>query len=55
MFFKTQESMKTIYHSNVLNKKNMHFVVAMSNSHKKSWLSFAPKRALVLIKVTFTG
>ena len=36
MFFKTQKVLKLMYHSHFQNKKNMHFIVTMSNSHKKS-------------------
>ena len=46
MFFKTQEVWKLMYHFNFQNKENMYFIVTMSNSHKKSWLSLAPKREL---------
>ena len=43
MFFKTQEVWKLMYHSNFQSKKNMYFIVTMSNSHK-NWLSFVSKR-----------
>ena len=35
-----------MYYSNFPNKKNMHSIVTMSNSRKKSRLSLAPKREL---------
>ena len=53
MFFKAQEVWKLMYHYDFQNKKNMHFLVTIDNSHKKSWLSFVPKRALFLTKVIF--
>ena len=34
------------YHCNFKNKKNMHFIITMSNSHKKSRLSLAPKKEM---------
>ena len=46
MLFKTQDLGKRMYHSNFQNKKNMHFIVTMSNSHKKSRLSLARKSEL---------
>ena len=33
-----------MHQSNFQNKKNMYFIVAMSNSHKNSRLPLAPKR-----------
>ena len=46
IFFKTQEVWKLMYRSYFQNKKNMHFIVTMSNSHDESRLSLAPKREL---------
>ena len=51
MFFKIEEVWKLMHHSNFQNKKNIHFIATMSNSHK-SWLSIAPKR---VTKVIFEG
>ena len=36
-------------------QENIHIIVTIPNSHKKSWLSFAPKRVLFLAKVVFKG
>ena len=44
-----------MYHSNFQNKKNMHIIVTMFNSHKKPCLSFASKRVLFLAKNVFQG
>ena len=35
-----------MYYSNFQNKKNLHFIVTMSNFYEKSRLSLAPKREL---------
>ena len=36
-------------------QENMHIIVKMSNSHKRSLLSFAPKRVVFQSKVIFEG
>ena len=37
-----------MYHSIFQNKKNMHFISTMSNSHKKSWSVLVPKKRCFL-------